>query len=144
MILLQAYLYTYSLLRGVIFEVLILSSYALHLTMLSLLEIFLELLLWNSFQCRRHIISFCCLQCSEIFVRIRQTLFLETARSNLEPNKGNSVRVHFSNRFLGKKQLDKERLVSCSIVTVWRIQLLRQSSGIFLRTASRNSFNIST
>jgi len=56
MILLQAsYLYTYSLLRGVTFEVLPLSSYALNTMMLPLLETFLEFLLWNSFQCRRHI-----------------------------------------------------------------------------------------
>jgi hypothetical protein len=52
MILLQAsYLYTFSLLRGVTFEALPLSSYALSPTMLSLLETFLELLLWNIFQC---------------------------------------------------------------------------------------------
>jgi len=51
MILLQAsYLYTYILLRRVNFQVLPLS-----LTMLPLLEIFLELLLWNSFQYRRYI-----------------------------------------------------------------------------------------
>jgi hypothetical protein len=41
--LLQAYPYTYSLLRGVIFEVLPLSSYALSRMMLPLLETFLEL-----------------------------------------------------------------------------------------------------
>jgi hypothetical protein len=56
MILLQAsYLFTYSLLKWVTFEVLPLSSYALRPKMLPLLEKFLELLLWNSFQCRRHI-----------------------------------------------------------------------------------------
>jgi len=43
MILLQAYLYTYSLLRGVTFEVLPLSSYALSPMMLPVLETF-----WNS------------------------------------------------------------------------------------------------
>jgi hypothetical protein len=53
MILLHAYLYTYSLLRGVPFEVLPSSSYAPSLTMLPLLETFLELVLWNSFQYRR-------------------------------------------------------------------------------------------
>jgi len=55
MVLLQACLYTYSLLRGDTFLVLLLSSYALSQTMLSLSETFLELLLWNSLQCRRHI-----------------------------------------------------------------------------------------
>jgi len=38
------------LLRGVTFQVLRLRSYALSPTMLPLLETFLELLLWNSFQ----------------------------------------------------------------------------------------------
>jgi len=49
MFLLQAYLYTYSLLRGVTFKVLPLSSYALSPMMLQLLETFLELMLCNSF-----------------------------------------------------------------------------------------------
>jgi hypothetical protein len=50
-ILLQAYLFHYSLLRGVTFEVLPLSSYALSPTMLPQLETCLELLMWNRFQC---------------------------------------------------------------------------------------------
>jgi hypothetical protein len=54
-ILLQSYLYTYSLLRGVTFEALYLSSYALSPTMLPLLETFLELLLLNSYQSCFHI-----------------------------------------------------------------------------------------
>jgi hypothetical protein len=45
----------YSVLRGVSFEVLPLSSYALSPRMLPLLETFLELLLWNITQCHRHI-----------------------------------------------------------------------------------------
>jgi len=55
MILFQAYLYIYSLLRGVTFEILPLISYAISPTMLPLLETFFEHLLWNSFQCCRHI-----------------------------------------------------------------------------------------
>jgi hypothetical protein len=56
--LLQAsYLYTYSLLRGVTFEVLPLSSYALSSKILPLLKTFLELLLWNSFQCREILLN---------------------------------------------------------------------------------------
>jgi len=55
MTLLQAYLYIYSLMRGITFKVLSLSSYALSPMMLQLLETFLELLLWNSFQCHYHI-----------------------------------------------------------------------------------------
>jgi hypothetical protein len=53
MILLQAYLCTYSSLTGVSFEVITLSSYTLSSTMLPLLETFLEFLLCNSSQyCR--------------------------------------------------------------------------------------------
>jgi len=48
-ILLKEYLYSYSLLRGVTFEVLLLSRYVPSPTILPLLETFLELLLWNSF-----------------------------------------------------------------------------------------------
>jgi hypothetical protein len=60
MTLLQAsYLYTYNSLRGVIFEVLPLSSYALRPMILS----------WNRFQCRRHIFWY--LQYLEIFVPLR-------------------------------------------------------------------------
>jgi len=56
MILLQAsYPYTQSLLRGATFEVLPLSCCTISPTMLPLLEILLELLLWNIFQCRRYI-----------------------------------------------------------------------------------------
>jgi hypothetical protein len=51
MISLQADPYTYSLLRGVTFKILPLSSRALSLTMLSLLETFLEFLLCNNFRC---------------------------------------------------------------------------------------------
>jgi len=55
MVLLHAHLYTHSLLRGDTFEVLPLSSCALCPVMLPLLGTSLILLLWNSFQCLRHI-----------------------------------------------------------------------------------------
>jgi len=48
-------MYTYSLLRGVSFKVLPLSSYAFSPMRLPLLETLLELLLWNSFKCHCHI-----------------------------------------------------------------------------------------
>jgi len=51
MVLLQAYLYMHCLLIEVTFKVPLLSSCALSPLMLPLLETFLELLLWNSFQC---------------------------------------------------------------------------------------------
>jgi len=53
MILLHAYLYIYSLLRGVTFKILLFDSYALS----PLLETFLEFLLSYCFQCYRHIYS---------------------------------------------------------------------------------------
>jgi hypothetical protein len=62
MILLQACLYTYSLLTGVMFEVPpppSLNSNELSSTMLPLLETFWELLLWNSFQCNCQNIFYC-------------------------------------------------------------------------------------
>jgi hypothetical protein len=42
------------------------------------------------------VVTFLCLQCPEIFVTLRHTLFLETARSHSEPNQGNRVRVSLS------------------------------------------------
>jgi len=50
MILLEAYLYTHSLQRGVTFEALPLSSYAFIPKMVSVLETFLVLVMWNNFQ----------------------------------------------------------------------------------------------
>jgi len=54
-ILLYPCLYAHSLLRGVTFKVLPFSNYAPTLTMLPPFKTFLEHLLWNSFQCSRHI-----------------------------------------------------------------------------------------
>jgi len=62
--------------------------------MLPLLETFLEVLLWKDLQCH-HDIRTGCLQYLEVFVPLRQTLFLETARSHSEPNQGNKVGVSF-------------------------------------------------
>jgi hypothetical protein len=91
MLLLQACLYTYSLLRGVTFQVLLSSSYVLSPMMLPLLEKFLELLLWNSFQCHHHIFWM-----SSVPRNLRTfKLFLETDKSHVEPNQGNRVGVPF-------------------------------------------------
>jgi len=94
MILLQAYLYTYSLLRGVTFEELPLISYSLSPMLLPLFGTILGLLLWNSFQCHRHFF-FGCLQYPEILVPLRQYLFFETPRSHMEPNKRSRMGVSF-------------------------------------------------
>jgi hypothetical protein len=91
MILLHAYLYTYSLLRGVTFGTAAVKELSAPLSQ------FFE-----------------CLQYPEFFVPLRQTLFLKIATSHLEPNQGNRVGVPFQ----GQKQLDRECLVRWSIVTV--------------------------
>jgi len=75
--------------------------------MLPLLETFLDLLMWNSFQCRLHI-SLYVFKLPEIFVPLRQTSQIREI----------GWVFHFGNRLLGQKLLDTERLVSCSIVTV--------------------------
>jgi len=71
-----------------------------------LLETFLELLLWNVFQY------------PEIFVPLRHNLFLEMPQIFRNQIRGIGWMFHFSNRFLGQKLLDRERLVSWSIVMV--------------------------
>jgi len=105
MILLQAYLCTYSLLRDgesvVTLKVLPLSSYALSITILPQLETFLELLLWNTFQCLRHISL--CLQYLEIFVPIRLTLFWKQPEVIRRQNGGNLWVFRFNKQFLGQK-----------------------------------------
>jgi hypothetical protein len=85
------------------FKELPLSSYAFSPTMLQMLETFLELFLWNSFQCRHFFFFFKCLLCPEIFIPLRHTLFLETARSHSQP-KG----WYFSNQFLYQKLLERD------------------------------------
>jgi len=84
MVLCQVCLYAYSLLRGITFEVLLLSSHALISVMLSLLETFLKCLLWNSFQCHCPIFFFFfgSLQYSERFVPLRQTSSSEAEESH--------------------------------------------------------------
>jgi len=116
MILLQAYLYTHSLLRGVTFEVLLLSSYALIPKMLPMLEKFFELQLWNSFQCCRHM---CWM--SSLFWNLRSfkaDFIFGNRQKSFGVTSWWQCEFHFSNRFLGQKLLDRECLVSWSIVMV--------------------------
>jgi hypothetical protein len=108
-----------------------------------LLEIFLELLLWNSFQCHDHFFFFFgCLHWPEIFVPLRQSLFMETAKNHSEWNQGNRGVFHFSIRFLGQKLLDST--LWAGALSWWRIQSLGQSWGHFLHKASHNHISIST
>jgi len=136
MILLQAsYLCIHSLLRRVTLQGLPLSGYAL--------------------SSKKHFWNSCCgiassvivtffrrVQYPKIFVPLRQTLFLETGviRSQIE---GVGWVFHFSNRFLGHKLHDRERLVNWSIVMAEK-PLFGQTSSLFLCTASLNGDNIST
>jgi hypothetical protein len=140
MILLQAsYLYTYSLPRGVTFEVLPLSSCVLSPTMLPLLETFLELLLLNIFQCREILLNvFNILKSSSLWGRLYFWKQPGAIRSQI---RGTGWVFPFSNRFLGQKLLDSA--LWAGAVSWWRIQSLGQSSGLFIRTASRNCYSIS-
>jgi hypothetical protein len=90
--LLQAFLYTYNLLRGVTFKVLPLGSHELSPLMPPLLNIF-----WNSCCGIAFgvITFFGCFQYPENFVPLWQILHLETAQSYSEPNQGNGVCVLF-------------------------------------------------
>jgi hypothetical protein len=105
--------------------------------MLSLLETFLEFLLWNSFQCRHF---FGCLQHPEIFVTLRQNVFSQTARNHSEPNEGNRVGAFWAKNYM------TECPVSWSIVMVENpiVGPKFRPFGIFLRTVSRNCISIST
>jgi hypothetical protein len=62
-------------------------------------------------------IFFGCLQYLEIFVLLRQTLFLETEVIRSQ-TAGKGWMFLFSNRIFGQKLLDTERLVGWSIVMV--------------------------
>jgi hypothetical protein len=95
-----------------------LNSYALGPTLLPLLEIFLEILLWNSFQCHCDIFfwmssmswKLCPFKANFIFGKQPQVI-----RSQI---RGTGWVFHFSDRFLGHKLLDRERLMSWIIVMV--------------------------
>jgi histone deacetylase complex regulatory component SIN3 len=77
--------------------------------------------------------TFLCLQYLEIFVPLRQTLFLETARSQLEGEQG-GCSISIIDLF-GQKLIDRERLVSRSIV------IMKNSNvGPKFRLLSTNGF----
>jgi hypothetical protein len=107
--------------------------------MLPQLETIFELLLWNSFQCRRH-------------------FFMSSLSWNLRPFKADFTSGN-SHNSLGAKSgvqgacsiLVNESCVTNSLIqsALWagtlsshEIQSLGQSSGLFLRTAARNRFSI--
>jgi hypothetical protein len=144
MILLQAaYLYTDSLLRGVTFEVLPLSSCAFSPTMLPLFETFWNPCCGTAFSAVITLF-FGCLQNNEISIPLRQTSWKqpEVIQSQI---RGIGWVFHFSNRFLCQKLLDRE---CCALwaeaLLWWRVQSFGWSSGLFVHTASHNHFNIST
>jgi hypothetical protein len=116
-------------------SVLPLNCYALSLTMLPLLETSLELLLWNSFKCCHFfwmsLISWNLHPFKADFV------FGNSQKSSRAKTRVIGCVFHFSNQFFGQKLLDREHLVSQSIVMVENI-LLGQSLRLF------RCFSIST
>jgi len=130
MILLQAYLYTYSLLRGVTFQILPLSSYVLSPTML---------------HCSKHFWNTCWWIALSVVITF---LPMSSISSNVRPFKaqiifGKSEKLFlFSNRLLNQKLLDRERLMSWNI---WMVEnfIVGQISGFSLSTALCNRLNIS-
>jgi len=135
MILLQAYPCTYSLLRGVAFDILPLSSYAVSQWCCHCLKHSWNLCCGIAFST---VNFFGCLQYPETFVPLGQTLFLETARSHLEPNQGNRVCVPFQSSIFGQATA-----LWAGALPWWRIHALGQSSGLLLHAASCNHYNIS-
>jgi len=145
MILFQAYLYNYSLLRGNHFRSNPLSP--LPATMLlaqrscHFWKQFLQLPQCISFQRRCHI--FLMFQYHEILVPWRQVLFFGNGRKTLGAKSGEwggcSILVisFWARKCLTESALWFEALSWC------RIQSLDQISGLFLLTASSNHFNIS-
>jgi hypothetical protein len=57
-------------------------------------------------------------QYPEIFVTLRQTLYLKTAQVISSQMRVTGLMFHSSNRFLDQKLLDRERCMSCSTVMV--------------------------
>jgi len=85
MTLLQAYVCTCSVLRGIIFKVLPLSSCELSRTLLPLLET-IKTPVVDEVSVPSSLLFFRCFQYPEIFATLRETLFLERTRSHSEPN----------------------------------------------------------
>jgi hypothetical protein len=92
-------------------------TYTLIPTMLPLLETFLEYLLWTSSQCRRHIFWVSSISWKPRPFKADYFFWKhpEVIRSKIRVI---MCVLHFGNRFLGQKLLDRERLVSYNIVMV--------------------------
>jgi hypothetical protein len=108
-ILLHAYLYTYSLLKGFTFKVLPLSSYALSQMMPPLLQTFLELLLWNSLQCHHHILL-------DVF-NILKSLSLKT------------LLIFGKSQKLFRDKWGEKGRYSISVIDVWSRNFLTESTS---------------
>jgi hypothetical protein len=101
--------------RGVNFQVHPLSSNALSPMMLPLLEIFLELLLWNSFQCHWH--YFVHVQYPEILVP-QSRLFSGNSQKSVEDKQGKEDGYSISVIDSWTRNCLTECLLSCSTVMV--------------------------
>jgi hypothetical protein len=134
--------YSYSLLRGVTFDVLPLSSYALSPTMLPLLETFWELLLWYSFQCRCHTSG---IPSKSWNLRPFRADFISgKSQKSLGAKWGEQGGCYISVIDFWARNCLTESALWAGALSWWRIQSLDQSSGLYLPTASRNRFSIST
>jgi len=118
-----------------------LSNYAISPTILPLLEIFLELLLWNSLHCCCHIFFLCPVswnlppfKADFIFGNIQKSF---GAKSGEEGGFSFSVTDFWTRNCLTESTLWAEG------VSLWRVQSMGQSSGLFLLTASHNRFSFS-
>jgi len=98
--------------QGVTFEVLPLSSYALSPTMLSLLETFLEFLLWNSFQYCHHILGGGGIWASWNICSFKAEFIFGNSQKSFRTKSGEYGGCTISVIDFGQKLLYRERLVS--------------------------------
>jgi hypothetical protein len=128
-----SYQYTHSILRGVTFKVVPLSRCAIS----PQVQIFLENLLWNIFQWLCNILEY-----SEIFVTLWQLIFGNSQKSFGTKSEDYGVCFISVIDFLVRNCLTESALWAGAL-SWWRIQSMGQSSGLFLRIASRNHYSIS-
>jgi len=135
-ILLQTHLYTHSLLGGVTFEVPPLSSFVLSLLMLPLIETFLDLLMWNSFQWRRHI--FWISSISWNIQPFKTAFIFGNSQKSFGAKSGEQGGCSISVIDFWARNCFTESALWAGILSWWRIQSLDQSPSLFLRVASHN------
>jgi hypothetical protein len=138
-ILLPVYLYTCSLLRGVTFKVLPFSSYALSPTMLHCWKYFWNTCCGIAFGA---IVTFCWMSSmSQNFHSFKADFIFGNSQKSFTAKRGTRLGVPF-HWLISGPETSWQLLVRWSIVVVKNV--ISQSSGHFLYTASCNCFSIST